>query len=93
MVIQPELFGSPTTTAIAPLFCMYRTLVINEHPPRCTSAIQSELLLGASTRLQPVGSCEGSIINPIMPLGDNRGPNEEILSSKVSLEIYVVSLH
>lgn len=78
IVIQPGLFGSPMTTAIAPLFCIYLTFVINEQPPLDKRAIQS--VMGGSTKLQPVGSCDGSIKNPIFPLGDNLGPNEAIRS-------------
>jgi hypothetical protein len=78
MVIQPVFFESPTTTAIAPLFCIYLTLVINEHPPLSTNAIQS--VQGGETILQPVGSCTGSIINPILPFGDILGPKDAILS-------------
>lgn len=78
IVIQPGLIGSPMTTAIAPLCCIYLTLVIKEHFPLETSAIQS--VVGASTRLHPVISSAGSIKNPIFPLVDNLGPNDAILS-------------
>jgi hypothetical protein len=85
MVIQPGLSESPTITAMAPLFCIYLTFVMNEHPPRFKSAIQSEQ--GGSTRLQPVGSTAGSTIKPILPFADTLGPNAALLSSNVSLDI------
>lgn len=75
------------TTAIAPLFCIYLTLVIKEQPPLDKRAIQS--VLGGLTKLHPVGSCDGSIKNPIFPLLDNLGPNEAARSWKVSLDICI----
>lgn len=71
---------------MAPLFCMYLTLVMNEHPPRFTNAIQSEH--GGSAKLQPVGSAAGSTRKPSLPFADTLGPNAALLSSKVSLDIY-----
>lgn len=78
IVIHCLLSGSPTMTAVAPLFCMARTLLINEHPPLLTSAIQS--VHGGSTTLHPVGSETGSAKKPNFPLGDILGPNAAIRS-------------
>jgi hypothetical protein len=62
MVVQPTWSGSPTTTAMAPLLCMFRTFSINEQPPRSSNAIQFSDLAGSTTE-QPDRS-DGSIKNP-----------------------------